>query len=110
MRFGPSGPRVLPDQSAQRTLQSLSSKGGERKRLTVLFADIRDSTRLIDSLGDPELAMQRLDPVLNLMKDAVHRYEGIVDKVQGDGVMALFGAPVPHEDHAVRGCLGALAM
>jgi class 3 adenylate cyclase/tetratricopeptide (TPR) repeat protein len=104
------GRPALPDQSAQRVLRSLSSKGGERKRLTVLFADIRDSTRLIDSLGDPELAMQRLDPVLNLMKDAVHRYEGIVNKVQGDGVMALFGAPVPHEDHAVRGCLGALAM
>jgi adenylate cyclase len=104
------GRPALPDQSAQRVLRSLSSKGGERKRLTVLFADIRDSTRLIDSLGDPELAMQRLDPVLNLMKDAVHRYEGVVNKVQGDGVMALFGAPVPHEDHAVRGCLGALAM
>jgi len=104
------GNSALSDQSAQRMLRTLSSKGGERKRLTVLFADIRDSTRLIDSLGDPELAMQRLDPVLNLMKDAVHRYEGIVNKVQGDGVMALFGAPVPHEDHAVRGCLGALAM
>jgi adenylate cyclase len=48
--------------------------------------------------------------VLNLMKDAVHRYDGIVNKIQGDGVMALFGAPRPHEDHAVRGCLAALAM
>ncbi|MGJ4890120.1 AAA family ATPase [Bradyrhizobium sp. HKCCYLRH3099] len=99
-----------PDQAAQRVLRTLSSKGGERKRLTILFADIRDSTQLIDSLGDPELAMQRLDPVLNLMKEAVHRYDGVVNKTQGDGVMALFGAPVPHEDHAVRGCLGALAM
>ncbi|MGC2776455.1 MAG: adenylate/guanylate cyclase domain-containing protein [Bradyrhizobium sp.] len=99
-----------PDQTAQRVLRNLSSKGGERKRLTILFADIRDSTQLIDSLGDPELAMQRLDPVLNLMKEAVHRYDGVVNKTQGDGVMALFGAPVPHEDHAVRGCLGALAM
>jgi adenylate cyclase len=76
----------------------------------VLFADIRNSTRLIDSLGDPELAMRRLEPVLNLMKEAVHRYDGIVNKIQGDGVMALFGAPRPHEDHAVRGCLAALAM
>ncbi|WP_315784486.1 MULTISPECIES: adenylate/guanylate cyclase domain-containing protein [unclassified Bradyrhizobium] len=99
-----------PDQAAQRVLRTLSSKGGERKRLTILFADIRDSTQLIDSLGDPELAMQQLDPVLNLMKEAVHRYDGVVNKTQGDGVMALFGAPVPHEDHAVRGCLGALAM
>ena len=96
--------------SSQRMLRSLSSKGGERKRLTVLFADIRNSTSLIDSLGDPELGMRRLEPVLNLMKDAVHRYDGIVNKVQGDGVMALFGAPRPHEDHAVRGCLAALAM
>jgi class 3 adenylate cyclase len=99
-----------PDQSSQRLLRSLSTKGGERKSLTVLFADIRNSTSLIDSLGDPELAMRRLEPVLSLMKDAVHRYDGIVNKIQGDGVMALFGAPRPHEDHAVRGCLAALAM
>ena len=99
-----------PDPSSQRILRSLSSKGGERKRLTVLFADIRNSTSLIDSLGDPELGMRRLEPVLELMKDAVHRYDGIVNKIQGDGVMALFGAPRPHEDHAVRGCLAALAM
>ena len=91
-------------------MRSLSTKGGERKRLTVLFADIRNSTSLVDSLGDPELGMRRLEPVLNLMKDAVHRYDGIVNKIQGDGVMALFGAPRPHEDHAVRGCLAALAM
>src|SRR6266851_3276368 len=57
------------DPSPQRLLRSLSTKGGERKRLTVLFADIRNSTSLIDSLGDPELAMQRLEPVLNLMAD-----------------------------------------
>jgi class 3 adenylate cyclase/tetratricopeptide (TPR) repeat protein len=98
------------DASSRRILRSLSTKGGERKRLTLLFADIRDSTSLIDSLGDPELGMRRLEPVLNLMKDAVHRYDGIVNKIQGDGVMALFGAPRPHEDHAVRGCLAALAM
>lgn len=99
-----------PDQSWQHRLRVLNAKGGERKRLTVLFADIGNSTSLIDSLGDPELGMQRLQPVLNLMNDAVHRYEGVVNKSQGDGVMALFGAPRPHEDHAVRGCLAALAM
>src|SRR5579871_3774442 len=98
------------DPFPQRLLRSLSTKGGERKNLTLLFADIRNSTSLIDSLGDPELGMQRLEPVLNLMKEAVHRYDGIVNKIQGDGVMALFGAPRPHEDHAVRGCLAALAM
>ncbi|WP_076865846.1 adenylate/guanylate cyclase domain-containing protein [Bradyrhizobium mercantei] len=100
-----------PDMPSQRMLRSLSSKGGERKNLTLLFADIRNSTNLIDSLGDPELGMRRLEPVLDLMKEAVHRYDGIVNKIQGDGVMALFGAPPrPHEDHAVRGCLAALAM
>src|SRR4030088_2041005 len=98
------------NQSWQHVLRSLNARGGERKRLTVLFADIRNSTGLIDSLGDPELGMKRLQPVLNLMKNAVHRYDGIVNKIQGDGVMALFGAPRPHEDHAVRGCLAALAM
>jgi adenylate cyclase len=91
-------------------LRSLNAKGGERKRLTILFADIRNSTGLIDSLGDPELGMRRLQPVLDLMNEAVVRYEGVVNKSQGDGVMALFGAPQPHEDHAVRGCLAALAM
>jgi class 3 adenylate cyclase/tetratricopeptide (TPR) repeat protein len=98
------------NKSSQQILRSLSIKGGERKRLTVLFADIRNSTSLIDSLGDPELGMRLLDPVLAVMKDAVHRYDGIVNKMQGDGVMALFGAPRPQEDHAVRGCLAALAM
>ncbi|MEA2888727.1 MAG: hypothetical protein QOD11_3087, partial [Bradyrhizobium sp.] len=107
--LGPA-PAAGPDPSSQQLLRSLSSKGGERKRLTILFADIRNSTSLIDSLGDPELGMRRLEPVLNLMKDAVDRYDGIVNKTQGDGVMALFGAPRPHEDHAVRGCLAALAM
>jgi class 3 adenylate cyclase len=97
-------------QSGQQVLRSLNAKGGERKRLTILFADIRNSTGLIDSLGDPELGMRRLQPVLDLMNEAVVRYEGVVNKSQGDGVMALFGAPQPHEDHAVRGCLAALAM
>src|SRR5262249_2636414 len=68
-----------------------------------------NSTGLIGGI-DPEQAMQRMRPVLDAMKDAVHRYDGTVNKVQGDGVMALFGAPRPHEDHAVRGCLTALAM
>src|SRR6267142_2763337 len=97
-------------QSWQQVLRSLNAKGGERKRLTILFADIRNSTGLIDSLGDPELGMRRLQPVLDLMNEAVVRYDGVVNKSQGDGVMALFGAPQPHEDHAVRGCLAALAM
>ena len=59
---------------------------------------------------DPEEARQLLDPVLERMMDAVHRYEGTVNQVMGDGIMALFGAPIAHEDHAVRACYAALAM
>jgi class 3 adenylate cyclase/tetratricopeptide (TPR) repeat protein len=97
-------------QDWQNVASSLNTKGGERKRLTILFADIRDSTRLIDRLGDPEVGMERLQPALDLMNQAVVRYEGVVNKSQGDGIMALFGAPRPHEDHAVRACLAAVAM
>ena len=106
----PATSQPAADPSWQHMLASLNAKGGERKRLTILFADIRNSTSLIDSLGDPELGMKRLQPVLNIMKEAVSRYEGVVNKSQGDGVMAIFGAPQPHEDHAVRSCLAALAM
>ncbi|MCG2632993.1 AAA family ATPase [Bradyrhizobium sp. WYCCWR 13023] len=98
------------ESSWQKVASSLTTKGGERKHLTILFADIRDSTRLIDRLGDPELGMERLQPALALMNKAVARYDGLVNKSQGDGIMALFGAPSPHEDHAVRACLAALAI
>jgi class 3 adenylate cyclase/tetratricopeptide (TPR) repeat protein len=74
-----------------------------------MFADITGSLALIEGL-DPEEARQRLAPVLRLMMEAVHRYEGTVNQVLGDGIMALFGAPVAHEDHALRACYAALAM
>ena len=82
---------------------------GERKQVTVLFADIKDSTELIRGL-DPEAAQQLLDPALHMMMEAVHRFEGTVNQVLGDGIMALFGAPIAHEDHALRACYAALAM
>src|SRR5262249_25735870 len=82
---------------------------GERKQVTVLFADLKDSTELIRGL-DPEAAQQLLDPTIHLMMDAVHRFEGTVNQVLGDGIMALFGAPIAHEDHALRACYAALAM
>jgi class 3 adenylate cyclase/DNA-binding winged helix-turn-helix (wHTH) protein/tetratricopeptide (TPR) repeat protein len=82
---------------------------GERKQVTVLFADIKDSLELIRSL-DPETAQQLLDPALHAMMDAVHRYAGTVNQVLGDGIMALFGAPLAHEDHALRACYASLAM
>jgi class 3 adenylate cyclase/tetratricopeptide (TPR) repeat protein len=77
--------------------------------VTVFFADIKGSTELIEGL-DPEEARRLLDPALHIMMEAVHRYEGTVNQVLGDGIMALFGAPVAHEDHAVRACYAALAM
>jgi class 3 adenylate cyclase len=77
--------------------------------VTVLFADIRGSTTLVEGL-DPEEAQKLIDPVLQIMMDAVHKYEGTVNQVAGDGIMALFGAPLAHEDHALRACYAALAM
>src|SRR5437870_645648 len=98
-----------PAYLAEKILLSKSTLEGERKQVTVLFADLKGSTELIADL-DPEAAQQLLDPALQHMMDAVHRYEGTVNQVLGDGIMALFGAPVAHEDHAVRACYAALAM
>src|SRR5262247_2121149 len=98
-----------PPYLAEKILPSRSALEGERKQVTVLFADLKGSTELIEGL-DPEEARQLLDPALHVMMDAVHRYEGTVNQVLGDGIMALFGAPVAHEDHAVRACYAALAM
>src|SRR5712691_4069310 len=98
-----------PQYLAEKILTSRSALEGERKQVTVLFADLTDSMILIRGL-DPEAAQQLLDPALHAMMDAVHRYEGTVNQVLGDGIMALFGAPIAHEDHAVRACYAALAM
>jgi len=98
-----------PPYLAEKILTSKSTLEGERKQVTVLFADLKDSTELIRGL-DPEAAQQLLDPALHRMMDAVHRFEGTVNQVLGDGIMALFGAPIAHEDHALRACYAALAM
>src|SRR5213593_2405545 len=98
-----------PPYLAEKILTSRSALEGERKQVTVLFADLKGSTELIRDL-DPEAAQQLLDPALQHMMDAVHRFEGTVNQVLGDGIMALFGAPVAHEDHAVRACYAALRM
>jgi class 3 adenylate cyclase len=95
-----------PPHLAEKILTARAALAGERKQVTVLFADIKGSTELIASL-DPEAAQHLLDPALHLMMEAVHRYEGTVNQVLGDGIMALFGAPVAHEDHAVRACYAA---
>jgi len=98
-----------PTALAEKIRTSRVTLTGERKQITVLFADIKDSMTLIRDL-DPEAAQQLLDPALHAMMDAVHRYEGTVNQVLGDGIMALFGAPIAHEDHAARACYAALAM
>src|SRR5215468_1057567 len=105
----PTPDSYVPKHLAEKILASRQSLEGERKQVTVLFADIRGSTSLLEGL-DPEEAQKLIDPVLRVMMDAVHRYEGTVNQVLGDGIMALFGAPLAHEDHAVRACYAALAM
>ena len=95
--------------SPRRILTSKAALEGERKQVTVLFADLKGSMELLAD-RDPEEARKLLDPVLELMMEAVHRYEGTVNQVMGDGIMALFGAPLAHEDHAVRACYAALLM
>src|SRR5262250_2775327 len=99
----------LPKHLAEKILASRHLLEGERKQVTVLFADIKGSTRLLEGI-DPEQAQKLIDPVLHVMMGAVHRYEGTVNQVLGDGIMALFGAPLAHEDHALRACYAALAM
>jgi class 3 adenylate cyclase/tetratricopeptide (TPR) repeat protein len=98
-----------PQHLTEKILTSRSALEGERKQVTVCFADIKDSTELIKDL-DPEAAQQLLDPAIHIMMNAVHRFEGTVNQVLGDGIMALFGAPIAHEDHAFRACYAALAM
>jgi class 3 adenylate cyclase/tetratricopeptide (TPR) repeat protein len=98
----------IPKHLAERILTSKAALEGERKHVTVLFADLKGSMELLGD--DPEEAKKLVDPVLELMMEAVHRYEGTVNQVMGDGIMALFGAPVAHEDHAVRACYAALDM
>ncbi len=98
-----------PKHLAEKILTSKAALEGERKHVTVLFADLKGSMELLAD-RDPEEARKLLDPVLEHMMEAVHRYEGTVNQVMGDGIMALFGAPLAHEDHAVRACYAALRM
>jgi class 3 adenylate cyclase/tetratricopeptide (TPR) repeat protein len=99
----------IPGHLTEKILQSKTALEGERKQVTVLFADLKGSLELLAD-RDPEEARQLLDSVVQRMMEAVHRYEGTVNQVMGDGIMALFGAPIAHEDHAVRACYAALRM
>ena len=107
-KFG-SPESYTPKHLAEKILTSKSALEGERKQVTVLFADLKGSMELLAD-RDPEEARKLLDPVLERMMEAVHRYEGTVNQVMGDGIMALFGAPVACEDHAIRACYAALRM
>ena len=98
-----------PKHLAEKILTTRTAIEGERKQVTVLFADLKGSMELIAN-RDPEEARTLLEGVVERMMDAVHRYEGTVNNVMGDGIMALFGAPLAHEDHAVRACYAALQM
>src|SRR3712207_4125127 len=108
-RPAPSPQDYTPQHLAERIISSRGALEGERKQVTVLFADLKGSMELLAD-RDPEEARRILDPVLERMMEAVHRYEGTVNQVMGDGIMALFGAPLAHEDHAVRACYAALRM
>lgn len=98
--------RILAEREA---LEARGAPDGERKTITALFADLKGSTALMADL-DPEEARRLIDPALQLMMDAVHRYEGYVAQSLGDGVFALFGAPIAHEDHPQRALYAALRM
>jgi class 3 adenylate cyclase len=98
--------RIRAEQAA---LEARGSADGERKTITALFADLKGSTALIEGL-DPEDARAIIDPALQLMMDAVHRYDGYVAQALGDGIFALFGAPIAHEDHPQRALYAALRM
>ncbi len=98
-----------PKHLADRILQSKSALEGERKQLTVLFADVRGSSELAERL-DPEDWHRILDRFFQILAEGVHRFEGTINQYTGDGIMALFGAPVAHEDHAQRACYAALRL
>src|SRR6266436_10342035 len=104
----PRAPRdYTPRHLAEKILGSRTALEGERKQVTVLFADVKGSMDLAEQL-DPEEWHRILDRFFQLLAEGVHRFEGTVNQYTGDGIMALFGAPIAHEDHARRACYAAL--
>ncbi len=98
---------VTPKHLADKILQSKSALEGERKQVTVLFADVKGSMELAEQL-DAEAYSEIMQRFFTILSEGVERFEGFVDKFTGDGIMALFGAPIAHEDHAQRACYAAL--
>jgi class 3 adenylate cyclase/tetratricopeptide (TPR) repeat protein len=100
---------ALPEHLSRKARESAASLAGERKQVTVLFADVTGSMDLAEQT-DPERWRAIMDRFFRILADAVYRFEGTVDKFTGDGIMAIFGAPIAHEDHAQRACFAALEM
>jgi class 3 adenylate cyclase/tetratricopeptide (TPR) repeat protein len=98
-----------PKHLADKILQSKSALEGERKQVTVLFADVKGSMELAEEI-DPEAWHSILDRFFHILADGIHRFEGTVNQYTGDGIMALFGAPIAHEDHSQRACYAALQL
>src|ERR1700675_2825154 len=98
---------ATPEHLAEKIRRSKSALEGERKQVTVLFADVKGSMDLAEQL-DPEEWSQIMQRFFTILAEGVERFEGFVDKFTGDGIMALFGAPIAHEDHAQRACYAAL--
>ncbi|MDJ0780902.1 MAG: adenylate/guanylate cyclase domain-containing protein [Desulfosarcinaceae bacterium] len=98
-----------PKHLSEKILTTRSSIEGERKLVTVLFADVADYTTFSEKL-DPEEVHQIMDGCFKILMDEIHQFEGTINQFTGDGVMALFGAPVAHEDHAQRACYAALSI
>jgi class 3 adenylate cyclase/tetratricopeptide (TPR) repeat protein len=108
-REAPDPRSYTPHHLAEKILTSRSALEGERKQVTVLFADVKGSMDLAEQV-DPEEWHGIMDRFLQILADGVHRFEGTINQYTGDGMMALFGAPVAHEDHAARACYAALAL
>ncbi len=106
-RPAPDPRSYTPKHLAEKILQSKSALEGERKQVTVLFADVKGSLELAEQL-DAEVWHRILERFFEILAEGVHRFEGTVNQYTGDGIMALFGAPISHEDHAQRACYAAL--
>ena len=103
-----AAPRAYtPRHLADKILRSKGALEGERKQVTVLFADVKESMSLAEAV-DPETWHRILDGFFSILSEGVHRFEGTINQFTGDGIMALFGAPIAHEDHARRACFAAL--
>src|SRR5216117_2343968 len=96
-----------PQHLAEKILTTRAALEGERKQVTVLFADVKGSMELAEQV-DPEEWHKIIDRFFQILAKGVHRFEGTINQYTGDGIMALFGAPIAHEDHAQRACYAAL--